>query len=77
MKIKLGFKTWDTRDWVLGEELGDRCLRCPDCGCGIILRFYDMACGTMALNFCPYCGKKRKEAKAIGTEMRTKEGFAR
>lgn len=59
MIVKIGYKKWDTRDWIQGEELGDKTLACPDCGCRIILKYYDMACGTGALRFCPYCGKRR------------------
>lgn len=59
MKVKIGYKVWDTHDWKNGEELGDKCLECPDCGGRIILKYYDMACGVKALDFCPYCGKKR------------------
>lgn len=59
MIVKIGYKKWDTRDWIQGEELGDKALACPDCGCRIILKYYDMACGTGALRFCPYCGKRR------------------
>lgn len=61
MKIKIGYKTWDTTGWKLGEDLGERILICPDCECTIKLKPYDQACGTKATTFCPYCGKRRQE----------------
>lgn len=60
MKIKLGYKEWNTWDWGITVDLGARKLECPDCGCGIFIDDYNRACGTDALNFCPYCGKQRR-----------------
>ena len=63
MKIKCSWKEWDTRDWKVTTDTGQKFLICPDCSCGIFLEAYDKACGTNALNFCPYCGKERKKVK--------------
>ena len=70
MKITIGYKTWDTKDWVITKDLGSRFLFCPDCGCGILLDPYNMACGTEALNFCPYCGQKRSVKRKLQTSDR-------
>ena len=59
MKIKIGYSEWDLRDWILTTDTGQRFIRCPDCQSGIFLEQYAKACGTEALNFCPYCGKER------------------
>ena len=61
MKIKIGYKEWDTRDWIVTADSNQKFLQCPDCHCGIFLDWYDRACGTDALNFCPYCGRERKK----------------
>ena len=61
MIIQVGYKEWDTRDWIVTSDTGERFLICPDCRSGLFLKHYDRACGTMALSFCPYCGKERKK----------------
>lgn len=66
MKVTIGYKTWDTNGWKLGEDLGQRTLICPDCECTIKLKYYDQACGTKATRFCPYCGSRRQESDKSG-----------
>ena len=58
-------KTEIERIELVGEDLGERILICPDCECTIKLKPYDQACGTKATTFCPYCGADmRKEGEA-------------
>ena len=70
MIVKIGYKTWDTKDWIISKDLDERFLICPDCGCGIILKPYNSACGTDALNFCPYCGHKRSGKRKLPANNR-------
>ena len=42
--------------WILTEDSGAERLKCPDCGGGIILAWYEAAVGTAGYHYCPYCG---------------------
>ena len=74
MIIRCGYKDWDTRDWILTTDTGQKFLRCPDCQSGIFLEHYAKACGTAALSFCPYCGKHR-EKKYVAIDVMTGKPF--
>ena len=74
MIISCGFKDWDTRDWILTTDTGQKFLRCPDCQSGIFLEHYAKACGTAALSFCPYCGKHR-EKQYVAIDVMTGKPF--
>ena len=43
LKITIGYKTWNTKDWIISKDLDERFLICPDCGCCIILKPYNSA----------------------------------
>lgn len=49
--------------WIFTEDTGAEMLKCPECGCGILLAYYEVAVGTSGYNFCPYCGHDMREAQ--------------
>ena len=46
-----------TGEWVHEVDTGTAMLKCPECECRVIEKWYRLAVGTKA-NKCPYCGAK-------------------
>lgn len=44
-----------TGEWNIEQDNGADMYVCSVCGCRMIARDFDRACGTNALNFCGYC----------------------
>ena len=55
-----GYKEFKLGDWILTKDCDAPFLKCPDCHSGIIVQWYTRAVGTNGLNYCPYCGMKRR-----------------
>lgn len=58
-KVRRGYRTYDLRSWVCEIDTGCVMLKCPDCGCRVIMEPYLKAIGTDGTKHCPYCGAKR------------------
>ena len=43
--------------WEITEDCGDLMYTCPECGCRMVKREYDIAVGYRGFSFCPYCGE--------------------
>ena len=58
-KVRVGYKTFDLKSWVVEVDTGTDMLKCPDCGGRMTKVPFLQAVGTKGTSFCPYCGAKR------------------
>ena len=58
-KVRVGYRTFSLKSWVVEVDTGVDMLKCPDCGGRMTMDRFLLAVGTKGTSYCPYCGAKR------------------